>query len=131
MSANAESLRGMVREVLREALASRRVEQVHIGNDAELQAFVTRLTQPAMLEAIRTGKMNFKWADAGYSSTPKGAGLRTKALSGGAELSGVICEQRLAGFTEGQTLRLGAGAVLTPLARDRARKLNLKIERIR
>ena len=44
-------------------------------------------------------------------------------------LKGVVSEQRIAALAGKGTLRLGATAVLTPLARDKARKLGLKLER--
>jgi hypothetical protein len=46
-------------------------------------------------------------------------------------LEGVISEQKISALAAMGTLVLGPTAVLTPLARDRARKLGLKIERRR
>jgi hypothetical protein len=113
-------LRGMVRDLLRETLANRGpspsgAEAVRIGNDAELAAFVARLVQPATLEAVRAGKLRFTLAGG--------------PASGNGALSGVITEQRIDKLAASGTLVLDASAVLTPLARDKARRLGLKIER--
>ena len=57
-------LRGLVREVLKEAMANRGLpaqgtETVRISNDAELQAFVGRLSKPGVIDAVRAGKLRF------------------------------------------------------------------------
>ncbi|MGH6906261.1 MAG: hypothetical protein ACREDX_00200 [Aestuariivirga sp.] len=115
-------LRGMVRDLLRETLAQRKpasggMETVRIANDGDLAAFVTRLIQPVTLDAVRAGKLRFTLA--GVSASANGA------------LGGVITEQRIDKLAGAGTLVLDAGAVLTPLARDKARRLGLKIERRR
>ena len=118
-------LRGMVREVLKEAMANRvaskqGTETVRIGSDAELQAFISRLSSPGVIESIRAGKMRFTLVQTAPAST-----------STGDVLEGVISEQKISALAAKGTLILGPTAVLTPLARDRARKLGLKIERRR
>ncbi len=117
-------LRGMVRELLRETLANRSlspggVEAVRIANDSDLAAFVARLIQPATLEAVGSGKLRF---------TLQGG---TTSIAASTALEGVITEQKLDRFAAASTVVLAAGAVLTPLARDKARRLGLKIERRR
>ena len=117
-------LRGMVRDLLREALANRSpspgsVEAVRIGNDGDLAGFVARLLQPATLDAVRSGKLRF---------TLQGG---TPPITASTVLEGVITEQKLDKFAATSTLVLAAGAVLTPLARDKVRRLGLKIERRR
>jgi hypothetical protein len=122
-------LRGLVREVLREALAGRAgqshgSENVRIGSDAELQAFISRLSGPGVIDAVRAGRLRFtlERTAAAAASAP--------AASGAVDiLEGVVSEQRVAALAGKGTLRLGATAVLTPLARDKARKLGLKLER--
>lgn len=118
----AGELRGIVRDLLREVLANRNaptgaVETVRIGNDGDLAAFVTRILQPGTLEAIRSGKLKFALQ-----------GGASRAAESGA-LQGVITELKLEKVAGTGTLVLGPGAVLTPLARDKARRLGLKIER--
>jgi hypothetical protein len=121
----AGDLRGMVREVLREALASKtptsamRTETVRISNNGELQALVARIIEPATLEAIRAGKLRFALDH--ESAGPRSGGM----------LEGVITEQKIDRLAGTGTLVLAPGAVLTPLARDKARRLGLKIERRR
>jgi hypothetical protein len=120
-------LRGLVREVLREALAGRAgqahgSESVRIGCDAELQAFISRLAGPGVIDAVRAGRLRFALERTAAASSP--------AASGTADiLEGVVSEQRIAAMAGKGTLRLGSTAVLTPLARDKARKLGLKFER--
>ena len=120
-----QELRGLVREVLKEAMANRAapkqgIETVRIGNDAELQAFIARLSNPGVIETVRSGKLRFTLAQSAPVST-----------STGDVLEGVISEQKISSLATMGTLILGPTAVLTPLARDRARKLGLKIERRR
>jgi len=120
-----QELRGLVREVLKEAMATRAAsaqgaEAVRITTDAELQAFVSRLCKPGAIESVRNGKLRFTLGQA--ASPPK---------SSSDVLEGVISEQKISALAAKGTLVLGPTAVLTPLARDRARKLGLKIERRR
>lgn len=117
----------MVREVLHDVMASRgqkavaAVETVRISNDHELAAFVARVIEPATLDKLKTGVLRFMLAGAPKHSTAPS--LET--------LSGVITEQKLSKLGTNSTLVLSPDAVLTPLARDKARKLGLKIERRR
>ena len=118
-------LRGLVREVLKEAMANRAApkqgnEIVRIGSEAELQAFVSRLASPGTIEAVRARKLRFTLAQ-----------TAPVLASTGDILEGVISEQKISGLAGKGILVLGPTAVLTPLARDRARKLGLKIERRR
>ena len=120
-----QELRGLVREVLKEAMVNRvaskqGTEAVRIGTDAELQAFVARLSSPGVIETVRAGKLRFALAQTAHVST-----------SAGDVVEGVISEQKISALAAKGTLILGSTAVLTPLARDRARKLGLKIERRR
>ncbi len=119
-------LRHMVRDVLREVMAQRQqprpgaaVETVRIASDDDLAAFVARIMEPAMLEQLRTGKLRFTLGNASaLASLP-------------AALTGVITEQKIDHLKGAGTLVLAPGAVLTPLARDKARRLGLTIERRR
>jgi hypothetical protein len=120
-----EELRTMVREVLREVVPQRggftatAVESVQIGNDHDLAILLARVTEPGTAEKIRAGKLRFTLSGAATAAAPA------------APLTGVITEQKLDRLIKGGTLVLGPDAVLTPLARDRARRLGLKIERRR
>jgi hypothetical protein len=121
-----QELRGLVREVLRETLAKRTspgqgVEPVSLSTEAQLQAFVSRLASPGVIEAVRAGKLRFTL---GQLNSPSALVAAT-----GEVLEGVVNERRVESLAKAGKLRLGPTAVLTPLARDRARKLGLKIER--
>ncbi|MEO6607936.1 MAG: hypothetical protein ABIN69_05660 [Aestuariivirga sp.] len=123
-----QELRGLVREVLRETLAKRvtpvqGIEAVDLSTEAALQAFVNRLATPGVIEAVRAGKLRFTLSDAKMESAPISVS--------GAVIEGVINERRVDSLAGAGKLILGPTAVLTPLARDRARKLGLKIERSR
>ncbi len=120
-----QELRGLVREVLKEAMANRAApkqgaETIRIGSDADLQAFVARISSPGVIESVRAGKLRFTLGHT--APAPTGSGDI---------LEGVISEQKISALAGKGTLVLGPTAVLTPLARDRARKLGLKIERRR
>lgn len=121
-------LRHMVRDVLREALAQRgqaqqsgnAVETVRITSDQDLAAFLARVIEPATAEKIRAGQLRFTLGAAAPSAMPATAAL-----------TGVITENKIDHLKGAGRLVLGADAVLTPLARDKARKLGLTIERRR
>jgi hypothetical protein len=122
-------LRNMVRDVLREVMASRAqpsgsaaVETVRISNDHDLAAFLARVTEPATAEKIRNGKLRYTLGPSASSALP---------ASPAEMLTGVITEQKIDKLNGAGTLVLGPGAVLTPLARDKARRLGLKLERRR
>lgn len=125
-------LRSMVRDVLREVMAARTaangnaasaVEPVRIASDADLAAFVQRLIEPATLDAVRAGKLRFSLSGAAVP--------RLQPPPPGQVFDGVITEQKIGKAASGGTLVLAPGAVLTPLAQDKARRLGLKIERRR
>ena len=123
-------LRHMVRDVLREVMAQRgqptlgsAIETVRIASDQDLAAFIARVTEPHTLEKLRAGQLRFTL---GSSLAPAAA-----AASSAAALTGVITEQKIDHLKDAGRLVLAPGAVLTPLARDKARKLGLAIERRR
>lgn len=120
-----QDLRAMVRDVLKEALPQKggalaTVESVRIGNDAELAAFVRRVLEKQ--DAIKAGRLRFTLGN----SPPT-------AISsvGGTIVTGVVTEHVVNRHAGAGVLVIGPDAVVTPLARDRAHKLNLKIERRR
>lgn len=106
-------------EGVRPLEGGRGVERVTLDSDADLDRFVRSLVArpPEELDAIRAGRLRF--------------------TLGSGETSGVVRVERGA-VTErkveeaakaGVRLVLGPGAVLTPLARDKARAKGIKIER--
>lgn len=118
-------LRQMVRDVIREVIAQRQpasgaaVETVRIATDHDLAALVARITDPRTFERVCAGKLRFTLGNAPASASSPAA------------LTGVITEQKISQLTGAATLLLAPGAVLTPLARDKARRLGLTIERRR
>jgi hypothetical protein len=151
---DSDALRALVREVLRDlvptaraqgAAAERptagssapRVESVSISSDAELQAFVRRLldlsADPAGREALRSGRHGFRLASGGGAPRAGNGAAET----GGPERngdqridSGVLSESKVIGLARsGRRIVLGKRVVMTPLARDKARQLGVKLER--
>src|SRR5207248_3208902 len=102
-----------------------RVEEVALATDADLDAFVRRLLHmfenPRDRQAIRGGRLRFRLRPAA------GPGGQAAALriEKGAVTERVVDEAAAAG----SRLVLGRRAVLTPMARDRAKKLRLEIEK--
>lgn len=123
----AQDLRAMVRDVLRDVMVQRggasvnggAVEAVRIASDHDLAAFVARILDPAVLERVRAGQLRFT-----LGAVPVPASAAPSPA-----LTGVITEQKIDRLKPHGRLVLAPGAVLTPLARDKARKLGLAIER--
>jgi len=135
-----EELRRAVRAILEEALSSGdRVAasplstdpttiQVHIQTDADLAAFVHKVldlvVDPAKTHAIREGRLRFVMDHAAPALGPSAGGevlrLRGEALT----------EKKLSALPPGTTrIVLERGAVVTPLARERARQIGITLER--
>jgi len=146
---DADVLRGLVREVLAEFLPDsgptaqgappqegpaftprdgvRDVETVSLRTDAELAAFVSRLLHlfenPRHREDLRSGRLRFQLAAAGVAGSARPA----HRIEKGAVTEAAVREAARAGAR----LVLGPRAVLTPLARDRARAAGVEIEKER
>lgn len=117
-------LRAMVREVLGEAISARALpaggaQAITIGCDGDLQALIARLAVPGGIEAVRAGTLKFVLAG---ESVPR-------VSTAHPALDGVISERKLHGIAPGTFVILTATAVLTPMAKDVARRLGLKFER--
>jgi hypothetical protein len=100
------------------------VEAVSIRSDAELATFVQRLLvlfeQPNDRQAIRSGALRFTL----------GAGTGAPASGVQRIERGAVTERTVRAAAEtGSSIVLGPRAVLTPLARDIARTLGVKIEK--
>ena len=97
-------------------------EFVPLDSDADLDRFVRSLAarSPEELDAIRAGRLRFTLSGAS-------AGHRTVRVERGAVTERKVDEAAKAGGR----LVLGPGAVLTPLARDKARAKGIQIERER
>jgi hypothetical protein len=153
-----DELRALIREVIRDVLPKglSAVETVNLSTDEDLAAFVTRLLDldADAREDLRTGRRRFRLAAplhpqapqassvtraptiaaAASASGPNGltavigsAGPPTRRIERGAVTEKVIRDAARAG----ERLVLGPGAVLTPLARDRARTSGVEISKER
>lgn len=125
-------LRSMVRDVLRDVIAARAPQHGHeavtITCDADLQGFLRRLATPGVIDAVRAGTLKFALVSPALAvAVACPAQMRTTHSA--KTLSGVISERLLKDMAAGSVLVLGPTAVLTPLAKDAARRLGLKIER--
>jgi hypothetical protein len=144
---DADELRALVREVIRDVLPQGLVvtETVNLSTDEDLAAFVKRLLDldPGQQEELRSGRKRFRLGRPQAPSIPAGAGQVGAGQSNGAERAGPSAPVRriergavteaviVAASRAGERLVLGRGAVLTPLARDRARASGVQIEKER
>ena len=161
MSDAGDELRALIREVIRDVLPQGLpvIETVNLSTDEDLAAFVARLLDldPEAREELRAGRKEFRLAVPSLPQTPQAPSVTqtasVPAVSGG---SGVHGPYRLTAVngsagpparriergavTEkvvrdaaraGERLVLAPGAVLTPLARDRARASGVEISRER
>jgi hypothetical protein len=103
------------------------IERVTLDSDEDLDRFVrallARFENPRDREAIRAGRLRFALAHRGAAGTAAGT-LRVDR--------GAVTERKVEEAAKaGARLVLGPGAVLTPLARDKARARGIEIERER
>lgn len=132
-------LRQMVRQVLHEVvpqtMAAAPDHAVAIRDDADLQAFARRIASMPQPErdAILAGRRTFRLNGAAPAPESGGAATAsTTAASGTAGVvridKGAVTERHVRQAAEqGAALVLGPRAVLTPLARDRARAAGVEI----
>jgi hypothetical protein len=103
------------------------VETVSLRTDADLSAFVRRLLHlfenPKHRDDLRSGRLRFRLAPVAVPGSAQPANRVEK----GAVTEAMVAEAARAGAR----LVLGRRAVLTPLARDRARAAGVEIERER
>jgi hypothetical protein len=131
-----DELRMLVREVIRDLLPNGLpvTETVNLSTDADLATFVSRLLDldPDQREELRSGQKRFRLA---VSDPPPGAPAPPPAPPPGLVRRierGAVTERVVdAAARAGERLVLGRGAVLTPLARDRARSSGVEIEKER
>ena len=101
--------------------ASARTEVVRIESDADLAGFVRTVLDHS--DAIRAGRLRFT-LEGGATGAANPAVVRVAR--------GAVTERTVKKAADaGGRLVLGAGAVLTPLAREKARALRIDIERER
>jgi hypothetical protein len=156
-----DELRALIREVIRDVLPKGlpAIETVDLSTDEDLAAFVARLLDldPEAREDLRAGRKRFRLAVPSHPQTPQAPSVTQTAsipaVSGGSGAhgaNGLTVVNGSAGpparriergaVTEkvvrdaaraGERLGLGPGAVLTPLARDRARASGVEISKER
>jgi hypothetical protein len=137
---DSEELRALVREVIRDVLPHGLAvtETVNLSTDDDLAAFVKRLLDldPGQREELRSGRKRFRLPE--ISSASSGTGPVNGAERSGKTPPvrrierGAVTEAVIAAAARaGERLVLGRGAVLTPLARDRARASGVQIEKER
>lgn len=140
---SSDELRAAVRAVLRDVLPAELLhgpaalggaagpEQVSVRTDAELDALVRRVASlcedPARRAALREGRHGFRLAQPGQSPPQHGG-------SGNAGVvrveRGAVTERTVdKAAASGARLVIGRRAVLTPLGREKARKLGVEIEK--
>jgi hypothetical protein len=106
------------------------VETVSVRTDRELAAFVTRLLRlvenPRRRDDLRTGRLRFRLAPGGAAGASASA-RPVHRVDKGAVTEATVRDAARAGAR----LVLGRRAVLTPLARDRARAAGVEIEKER
>ena len=140
-----EGLRALIREVIRDQLGALRatesVETVDLSTDDDLDKFVARLLalDEAEREDLRAGRKRFRLApreltrssglDCAIGTVGSGEPVRSgvRRVERGAVTEGMVRDAARAG----ERLVLGRGAVLTPLAKDRARASGVEIEKER
>jgi hypothetical protein len=146
---SSDDLRALVREVVRDAVAEAprptpppspapaspltngersRTETVRLAGDQDLDAFVRKLLalfeNPKTRTDLRTGRLRFRLAGAASTQVAAPASHRID--------KGVVTERHIAEMAaSGGGLLLGPRAVVTPLARDKARALGISIEKER
>ena len=105
------------------------VETVSLRTDQELAAFVTRLLHlfenPRRRDDLRSGRLRFRLAPGAGGAA--GSAQPVQRIDKGAVTEAAVRDAARAGAR----LVLGRRAVLTPLARDRARAAGVEIEKER
>jgi hypothetical protein len=142
-----EELRAAVRAVLRDVLPPDVIDDerpasaagdVVIADEADLTAFVRRIAtlceDPEVRAALQGGRHGFRLASGGGSEArkpaprpPAAAVVPVTRVERGAVTERTVRKAA----AEGSRLVLGRGAVLTPLAKDKARSLGVVIEKER
>lgn len=105
------------------------IERVDLRSDADLDAFVRtlarRLENPRTRTAILSGKLRFQRSGASSAPSTSASPVPTVRVESGAVTERAVKDAARAGAR----LVLSPRAVLTPMARDRARSLGVEIEK--
>jgi len=140
-------LRQQIRQILAEEIGqlasqerkavapARREETVRIQNDADLNGFVQRVMEIGQdgrsRAEILAGRWIFRLDRAVAAPSPAPAAGSHERASGQIVSfdKGLITEGQIAKMQDGATLVVAKGVSLTPLARDEARRKQIKIQR--
>jgi hypothetical protein len=150
---SSEELRAAVRAVLRDVLPAGLTEpgapargavpstalagEVVVGSDADLAALVRKIASlcddPAARTALREGRHGFRLSGGPPGSSRPRPGTSTPPTSSVVRVErGAVTERVVVkAAADGARVVAGRKAVLTPLARDKARVLGVEIERER
>ncbi|MFB9767720.1 hypothetical protein ACFFOS_25330, partial [Nocardioides kongjuensis] len=106
-----------------------RVEAVRIGDDADLDRFARHLLalfeNPKNRQDLRAGRLRFRLEGGAATAVPSDRPAQRVD-------TGAVTERQVKAAAEaGRRLVLGRRAVLTPLAREKARALGVPIEKER
>jgi len=144
-SIDLDTLRALVREILRDlvpsgadgvaAPAPPRIERVSIDDDAALAVFVRRLLRlfedPAMREDIQAGRHVFRLEGRAPAAAAERPAPAPPPMPERID-AGVLSEAKVIALAASRDrVVLGKRVAVTPLARDKARELGLKLERER
>ena len=134
-----DELRAAVRAVLRDVLPAAVAatphtgdsEEITLGSSADLDSFVRRIAalceDPAQRGDLQDGRRRFRLTVAG-SPTAHPSPTRSEAVV--RVDNGAVTERTVKkAAADGARLVVGPRAVLTPLARDSARSLGVRVER--
>ena len=126
---NGLAVSSRTRSSRQQKMASVEVESVRLASDSDLAGFVMRVLRmcenPRRRDDIRAGRIRFCLEGTGHSgedpALPAACTIRT----------GVVTERIVEQAANGscRSITLGPGVVVTPLGRDRARRLGVSIER--
>lgn len=136
-------IRELIGEVIPEAMGGAEVRRISVGNDAELAAFVESILALSRdqneLARYRSGSLQFSLAATGDGQQVERDLLHHPIASAGPVVpqaprpvlridKGAVTERMLANaMAEGSSVVVGAGAVITPLAREFARKNGMNL----
>jgi hypothetical protein len=140
MSIDNNALRALVREALQDAIAAKGslqlpqspaavTEQISLSNNSDVFAFVQRIldmaTDSATANRLRSGQIRFELATSqtGSATSEPGNSHGSLRIERGAITESMVNKAA----AEGGKLVAGSAAVITPLARERARKLGVTI----
>jgi len=109
---------------------------VRIGSDDDLHAFALRVLKladnPRLRRDLAGGRVRFRLAAAGPAAQAAGSATGAEPPASRRVDKGAVTERTVAAAAAaGVRLVLGPRAVLTPLARDKARALGVPIDKER